>query len=224
MRESGVAVVTGAGGGIGRAIADRLAADGYTLVGADIAWPDDEPRPCCDISDPDQVSALFERTVREHGRVDVLVNAAGVDLVRPIVDLTNEDWHRVLRINLFGAFLCLRAAGRLMCARRGGRIINIASNRGLGGLASGAPYAASKGGVIALTKSAAEEFGPSGVGVFALLPGATDTPMLRGHDKLSPGHVNPPEQVATAIVPLLAPDALAFNGAAVSVSRRHTPS
>ncbi|HEV7649722.1 MAG TPA: SDR family oxidoreductase [Actinophytocola sp.] len=221
MRHSGVAVVTGAGSGIGRAIAERLAAEDYTLVGADVAWPAGDARPPCDVSDPDQVTALFEDTVRTHGRVDVLVNAAGVDLVRPILELTDTDWERVLRINLFGTFLCLRAAGRLMCAQGGGRIVNIASNRGLGGLASGAPYAASKGGVLALTKSAAEEFRPAGVGVFALLPGATDTPMLRGHRG---GHVNSPEQVAAAVMPLLAPDALAFNGAALSVSRQPGPS
>jgi 3-oxoacyl-[acyl-carrier protein] reductase len=217
MRHTGVAVVTGAGSGIGRAIAERLAAEGYALVGADVAWPPGDERPACDVSDPDQVTALFDGAVRAHGRVDVLVNAAGVDLVAPILELADAEWARVLAINLSGTFLCLRAAGRLMCAQGGGRIVNIASNRGLGGLANGAPYAASKGGVLALTKSAAEEFRPAGVGVFALLPGATDTPMLRGGRG---SHVNPPEQVAAAVVPLLAPDALAFTGATLSVSRQ----
>src|SRR5262249_51911350 len=158
-----------------------------------------------------------DTATRAHGRVDVLVNAAGVDLVRPIVELSDADWERVLRINLFGTFLCLRAAGRLMRPQGSGRIVNIASNRGLGGLPNRAPCAAAKGGVLALTKSAAEEFRPAGVGVFALLPGATDTPMLRGGRG---GHVNPPEQVAAAVLPLLAPDALAFTGAALSVSRK----
>lgn len=216
MGHTGVAVVTGAGSGIGRAIAERLAAEGYALVGADVSWPPGDVRPACDVSDPDHVTALFEGAVRTHGRVDVLVNSAGVDLVRPILELADTDWERVLRINLFGTFLCLRAAGRLMCAQGSGRIVNIASNRGLGGLANGAPYAASKGGVLALTKSAAEEFRPAGVGVFALLPGATDTPMLRGGRGAA---VNPPERVAAAVMPLLAPDALAFTGAALSVSR-----
>lgn len=217
MGHTGVAVVTGAGSGIGRAIAERLAAEGYALVGADVAWPPGDERPVCDVSDPDQVTALFDGAAGAHGRVDVLVNAAGVDLVRPILELSDADWERVLAINLFGTFLCLRAAGRLMCAQGGGRIVNIASNRGLGGLANGAPYAASKGGVLALTKSAAEEFRPAGVGVFALLPGATDTPMLRGGRG---SQVNPPERVAAAVVPLLAPDALAFTGAILSVSRQ----
>jgi NAD(P)-dependent dehydrogenase (short-subunit alcohol dehydrogenase family) len=222
MGHTGVAVVTGAGSGIGRAIAERLAAGGYPVVGADVAWPAGDARAPCDVSDPDQVATLFDDAVRTHGRVDVLVNSAGVDLVRPILELTDADWERVLRVNLFGTFLCLRAAGRLMCAQGGGRIVNIASNRGLGGLANGAPYAASKGGVLALTRSAAQEFRPAGVGVFALLPGATDTPMLRGGRGTT--HVNPPEQVAAAVMPLLAPDALAFTGAALSVSRQPGPS
>lgn len=216
-----VAVVTGAGSGIGQAIANRLATEGHTVVGADIAWPtpqDDAAirRVTCDVSVADDVDRLFQTVGTDFGRLDVLVNSAGVDSVCPLVDITDADWNRVLAVNLLGTFLCLRAAARVMKTQRGGRIVNIASNRGLEGLALGAHYAASKGGVIALTKSAAVELAADGIGVYALLPGSTSTQMRRS----SSSKANPASYVAAATMPLLAPDAIALSGAAISVARK----
>jgi NAD(P)-dependent dehydrogenase (short-subunit alcohol dehydrogenase family) len=129
-------------------------------------------------------------------------------------------------INLFGTFACTREAAQIMLTQKSGVIINIASNRGLHGLKNGSPYAASKGAVLALTKSAALELAPSNIGVYAILPGSTDTPLLRGtrseEQVAQILGLNKPEHVADAILPLLSPDALAFNGACISISRRTT--
>jgi NAD(P)-dependent dehydrogenase (short-subunit alcohol dehydrogenase family) len=228
QRAEPVAVVTGAGSGIGQAIALRLAELGQVVVGVDMAWPDPPNgsetadlthsihRRTCDVANREQVDHLFQFVDTEFGRLDVLVNSAGVDVVCPLVDVTDADWDRVLAVNLLGTFLCMRAGARRMQARHGGRIINIASNRGLEGLALGAPYAASKGGVIALTKSAAVELAADGIGVYALLPGATLTKMRRS----TAGKANPPSYVAAAVAPLLAADALALSGAAISIPRK----
>jgi NAD(P)-dependent dehydrogenase (short-subunit alcohol dehydrogenase family) len=232
MGEKKVAIVTGAGSGIGGATARKLLKEGYRVYGADVAWrtdansPDEQGivRKTCNVRSSEDIRKLFADCMKAEGRVDVLVNSAGVSGRWTIASITDEEWNRVMEINLFGTFACMREAANIMSAQKSGRIINIASNRGLHGLKNGSPYAASKGAVLALTKTGALELGPFNVGVFALLPGSTDTPLLRGTrtdaDVAAIKGLNPPEHVADAIMPLLTPDAITYNGACISVARR----
>jgi NAD(P)-dependent dehydrogenase (short-subunit alcohol dehydrogenase family) len=114
------------------------------------------------------------------GRVDVLVHCAGICPRAPVLDMSDEEWHRVLRVNLDGTFFVTRAVGRVMRAQQSGTMILLTSDRGQNGAADYAHYAASKGGMIALAKSLAIALGPYGVTVNSLNPGMTDTPLARG--------------------------------------------
>jgi 3-oxoacyl-[acyl-carrier protein] reductase len=188
-----IAIVTGAGSGIGRASALALAAEGARVVLADcradaaeavlkeiqakggqaLAVP-------VDVADPESVRKLVEMTLGTFGQIHILMNSAGVMGRRPVIEMSDEEWHRVLGVNLHGTFYCCRAVGRHMVERRYGRIINMASDRATYGMVNGAHYSTSKGGVVSLTKSLALELGRFGVTVNAIAPGVTDTPMARG--------------------------------------------
>jgi 3-oxoacyl-[acyl-carrier protein] reductase len=185
-----VAVVSGAGRGIGRAIALRLAKEGADVAcvsrteenSAKVA---DEVRAlgrkawahAVDVADPAAVAAAGERILAETGRVDVLVNNAGVTRDGLLMRMSDADWDLVLHTNLRGAFLFTKAFTRTFLKQRSGRIINIASVIGLIGNAGQANYAASKAGLIGLTKSVAKEFGSRGVTCNAIAPGFIETDM-----------------------------------------------
>lgn len=188
-----IAIVTGAGSGIGRASALALAAEGARIVVADCradaaeavrkeiqAIGGEALVVHVDVADPDSVRNLVETTLGAFGQIHILMNSAGVIGRQPVIEMSDAEWHRVLGVNLHGTFYCCRAVGRHMAERRYGRIINMASDRGTYGMVNGAHYATSKGGVISLTKSLAVELGRFGVTVNAIAPGATDTPMARG--------------------------------------------
>lgn len=176
-----VAVVTGAGRGIGRAIALAYAREGAQVVLAGRTRDQLEAVASeagrntlvqtADVCDEASVAALFEQTVAAFGRVDVLVNNAGVTFVKPTEELPLEAWLRVINTNLTGPFLCAQAAGRIMLEQGSGRIINMASLTSLAGLPMRAAYGASKGGLMALTQSLAVEWGPRGLRVNAIAPG-----------------------------------------------------
>src|SRR5204862_2345358 len=119
------------------------------------------------------------QTVERYGKIDVLINGACVMSRTPVLDLREEEWDRVLDINLKGTFLSSQAVARHMVAQRSGRIVCVASGRGIAGQPRAAHYATSKGGVIAFVKSLATELAPNGIAVNAIAPGATDTPMSR---------------------------------------------
>jgi len=187
-----VAIVTGGAGGIGSAICQALAADGLGLVIADFLEEAaknlaEEMRGQgsqaialqVDVGDRASVSRMVQRSLESYGRIDFLINGAGVISRVAVQDMPEEEWDRVLRINLKGTFLCSQAVCRHMAQRKEGRIINIASGRGIAGQPRAAHYAASKAGVIAFTKSLAQELAPYNVLVNAIAPGATDTPMAR---------------------------------------------
>jgi len=185
-----VAVVTGAARGIGREIAGRLAAAGASLAlvdvtedavagaAAELAAAGGVARGYrCDVSSFADVEAVGERVLADFGRVDVLVNNAGITRDRLFVRMTSEDWSQVLAVNLTGAFNFSKVFASAMLKQRSGCIVNIASVVGQMGNAGQANYAASKAGMIGLTKSLAREFAPRGVRVNAVAPGFIRTPM-----------------------------------------------
>ncbi|MDO8689366.1 MAG: SDR family oxidoreductase [Dehalococcoidia bacterium] len=184
-----VAIVTGGGGAIGRAICLGLAREGARVVACDL--DQDKARETAsllgptalalqtDVSRGQDVDRLMEETVRHFGRLDILVNNAGICPRTPVLDMDEEEWDLVLDTNLRSVFLCSRGAARIMKPQGGGRIVNITSGRGVTGRNGAAHYAASKGGINGFTRSLGMEWAPYGINVNALAPGRTDTPMLR---------------------------------------------
>ena len=188
-----VAIVTGSGRGIGRAIALRLARAGASVVINDVGdmapaegvaaeirgMGHDSIVVPGDVSQAADVTGLVDRAVGEHGRVDILVNNAGITRDQLILRMPEEDWDKVLGINLKSVFLCTRAVLRPMMKQRRGRIVNIASIVGLIGNAGQANYAAAKAGIIGLTRTTAKEGAPRGITANAVAPGFIDTPMTQ---------------------------------------------
>ncbi len=186
------AIVTGGASGIGLAISERLARDGAKVAVLDldreqaeraaqgIRAAGGEAIACeVDVSDRAQVDAAVERARRELGPVLVLVNGAGKDGFDPIMDISPELWERIIAVNLTGTFHCTQSVLPDMLEAKWGRIVNISSSGAQTGAVSMAHYTASKGGVIALTKTLALELGPVGITVNTIPPGAVDTPMSR---------------------------------------------
>lgn len=193
MRLAGkVALVTGAGQGMGRSIARLFAAEGASVVALDIdlaaaqATLAEAPQsPQCaarkvDVSNSAEVAALFEETIARLGRVDIVVNNAGVGAVDALAQTPDENWARVMGVNLTGAFYFCREAARSM-ARVGNRgvIVNVSSTSALTGEGP-AHYCASKAGLMGLTRSIARELAPQGIRVNTVVPGPTNTPMMQG--------------------------------------------
>lgn len=183
-----VALVTGAAGGIGRAVVMALEAAGAAVAATDLAGDRlqalaDEGSPSSrrvwdlDVGDPEAIGDVVGRVVKERGRLDVLVNAAGISTRGPALDATVEEWERVQAVNLRGTFLACREAARAMVAAGSGSIVNLASELALVGDTNHAAYISSKAGVVGLTRALAVEWGPRGVRVNAVAPGLTDTPM-----------------------------------------------
>ena len=170
--EDRVALVTGAASGIGRATCERLASEGASLVCADVQ----AEASLCDVSDPAQVRATVQLAIDRFGRLDVLCNIAGILLMQHAHETTLEQWRRVLDVNLTGTFLMSVAALPHLLAARG-NIVNASSTSALAGLPYGAAYGASKGGVLALTRTFAIEYGKQGLRANAVCPGSIQTPM-----------------------------------------------
>lgn len=176
--EDKVCIVTGAGSGIGRATAALFAAEGATVVAADIDSSREGVTHVADVSDMEQTEALAAAVIAEHGRIDVLFNNAGIGGVGDLEETTLEQWERVMRVNATGVFLMSRAVVPAMIAQRSGAIVNMASAIVDTGLARRVSYAASKGAVLALTRSMQVDLATHGVRVNALLPGTIMTPLV----------------------------------------------
>jgi 3-oxoacyl-[acyl-carrier protein] reductase len=187
-----VIIITGGAGGIGSEICRGLAADGLKVVVADYAKDVADQTAAeirqrngeaaavqVDVGDRQSVADMVQQTLEKYGRIDFLLNGAGVMTRVPVIDMAEEEWDRVIRINLKGTFLCSQAAAKQMMPNKEGRILSIASGRGVAGQPRASHYAASKAGIIAFSKSLAAELAPYDITVNAICPGATDTAMSR---------------------------------------------
>ena len=189
--EGKVAVVTGGGSGIGRAIAIALAKEGAEVVVCDMnekratqtkteikALGHPAMALVVDVSVGADVKPAIKKVLDTRGRIDILVNNAGICHVTPIAEITETDWDRVMAVNLKGTFLCSQAVMGIMKHRKSGKIINLGSVAGkVGGIAVGAHYSASKAAIMCFTKSLARELAPFGVNVNAIAPGVIETDM-----------------------------------------------
>ncbi|MBY0302447.1 SDR family NAD(P)-dependent oxidoreductase [Sphingomonas ginsenosidimutans] len=210
-----VALVTGAAGGIGGAVVRGLRADGLTVVAADhVAIADDPDSLAADLADPAAPAQLVAATVARFGRLDVLVNVAGVMIFKPIAAHDAADWQRVLAVNLVAPALLTAAAWPVL--RAGASIIHIASVHARRTSPDVASYAASKAALVSLTRTTAIEGRERGIRCNAVLPGAIDTAMLRdspnirsGKEKIDPADIGQPDDIA-AVVRFLASDAARF--------------
>jgi 3-oxoacyl-[acyl-carrier protein] reductase len=234
-----VAVVTGGSRGIGEAISRRLAVAGYDLALVDRTGADDGPvvqairgmgRRCihvaCDVSDPGQVEALATRVDGDLGSVSVLVNNAGITRDNLFIRMRPEDWDAVLGVNLRGAFLCTKAFARGMMKKRWGRIVNVTSVVGLTGNKGQANYAASKAGMIGLTKSVAKELAERSITVNAVAPGFIQTAMTEVlpeavqtamMERIPVRAFGSPEDVAHAVAFLVSEEARYITGQVLAV-------
>jgi len=223
-----IAIVTGAGSGIGKASVELFRREGATVVGADLHGADFE----CDAGDEEQVQALVDHTVRDHGGLDIFFANAGVSGgFDGMFEQDASDWAEILRINLIGPFLAVKYAAPCMKARSDGSIIATASVAGLRAGAGGPAYSASKAGVINLVKLAATQLAGSGIRVNAICPGLIETGMTqpifdraraKGQDDRI-GHLNPlkrgglPLEIANAALFLASDEASYINGQAIAV-------
>ena len=230
MRLAGkVAIVTGAGSGIGKATVELFRREGATVIGADLKSAD----VTCDAGDDASVKALVAKAIADHGRLDIAFANAGISGgLASIFEQSVEDWNEILRVNLIGPFLMIKHAAQAMHdAVHGGSIICTASVAGLRSGAGGPAYSASKAGVISLVKSAAQQLTGSNVRVNAICPGLIETGMTEfvyerarakgQEDKL--GHLNPlqrgghPPEIANAALFLASDEASYVNGHALVV-------
>jgi NAD(P)-dependent dehydrogenase (short-subunit alcohol dehydrogenase family) len=238
--EGKVALITGAGQGIGEAMAKRFAEAGAAIAVADLAGCNAEAVASAlrraghraepvqvDVTDPSQVAAMIESTRAKLGGLDILVNNAGIGHVGPFLEIPLAEWQKVLATNLTGVFLCAQAAARVMVAQGSGVIINVGSISGERGGTGRAAYGAAKAGVILLTKVMAVELASLGVRVNCISPGPTETEQVRQchdpatremyHRMLPVRRYADPGEIAAAALFLASPDSSFVSGHILNV-------
>jgi len=190
--ENRIVLITGAAGGIGRATVSLFAERGWRVIGVDRqSFGEDFPGEGlfiqADISEPAQLEGIYEKTRAYTGQLNAVIHNAARQIAKPLIETTAEEWDAVMASNLRSVFLGAKLAYPLLKAAGGGAIVNVSSVHAVATSANIAAYAASKGGLLALTRAMAIEFAPDNIRVNAILPGAVDTPMLRAG--LNRGHV-----------------------------------
>jgi len=235
-----VAIVTGAGRGIGRAIAQKLAAEGASVLCADINDLDVQETAAgasgsltgvrVDVSSAAECDDLVAKAVAERGRLDIVVNNAGINRDAMLHKMTDEQWDQVIAVDLSSVFYLTRAAGRVMRQSRSGRIVNISSASWLGNIGQ-ANYAAAKAGVVGLTRTAAKELARAQVTANVICPGFIDTAMTQGLpdkvyqaqlDRIPLGRVGSPSDVANVVAFLASDEAAYLTGEVINVGGGYT--
>ncbi len=221
--ENRIVLITGAAGGIGRATLRLFAERGWRVIGVDRqafggGFPANGLFIQADISEPAQLEGIYDQTRAFTGQLNAVIHNAALQIAKPLIETTAEEWDAVMASNLRSVFLGAKLAYPLLKAAGGGAIVNVSSVHAVATSANIAAYAASKGGLLALTRAMAIEFAPDNIRVNAILPGAVDTPMLRAglgrghvggetiHDRLENlarktvnGRIGRPEEIAQAI-------------------------
>jgi NAD(P)-dependent dehydrogenase (short-subunit alcohol dehydrogenase family) len=238
--EGQVALVTGAASGLGEATASRLASEGAVVAGLDVtsghAVPGVTQWFAADVQDEAAVAAAVAAVVADHGRLDAVVNFAGVAGGGPVHLVDRAEWERVIGVNLTGTFVVDKCALGPMMAQRSGSIVNVASIEGLQGTEGGSSYNASKAGVVVLTKNLAIDYGRMGIRVNCICPGFIETPMLasvldgpamaafkdRYREDHMLGRFGQPSEIAAAAAFLVSDDASFVTGHALVVDGGYT--